>query len=191
MHWGQPTRGCWWVGGDPSRTKHERRSPLFSCTAYKVQRLLGQTNWLQSRTQFQCCYKFSWCASMAASPTIGDVKVPDKLARQLKSQPLELQFWPLTGPLRIIGFPGASYRNNEDGFLAESRELSSKDGISLKKIWLTMKAKKIKKDCALHYCGWAVFFHEVFWFMPVLWGLWMDLSSEDANIHWGLAQRTW
>ena len=30
---------------------------------------LGQTHWLQSRTQFQCCYKFSSCASMAASPT--------------------------------------------------------------------------------------------------------------------------
>ena len=37
--------------------------------------LLGQINWLQSRTQFQCCYKFSRCASKAASPTIGDVKV--------------------------------------------------------------------------------------------------------------------
>ena len=37
--------------------------------------LLGQKNWLQSRTQFQCCYKISRCASMAASPTIGDVKL--------------------------------------------------------------------------------------------------------------------
>ena len=33
----------------------------------------GQINWLQSRTQFQCCYIISRCASMAASPTIGDV----------------------------------------------------------------------------------------------------------------------
>ena len=36
--------------------------------------LLGQINWLQSRTQFQCCCKFSRCASKAASPTMGDVK---------------------------------------------------------------------------------------------------------------------
>ena len=28
--------------------------------------LLGQRNWLQSKTQFQCCYRFSRCASMAA-----------------------------------------------------------------------------------------------------------------------------
>ena len=48
--------------------------------------LLGQINWLQGRTQFQCCYKFSRCASMAASSTIGDVKALNKLARQLKSQ---------------------------------------------------------------------------------------------------------
>ena len=27
--------------------------------------LLGQINWVQSVTQFQCCYKFSRCASMA------------------------------------------------------------------------------------------------------------------------------
>ena len=74
---------------------------------------------------------------MATSPTIGDVKALNKLARQLKSQPVKLQFWPLTGPLRIIGFPDASKRNNEDGssqrgmtvFLAESRERSSKDGM--------------------------------------------------------------
>ena len=73
-----------------------------------------------------------------ASPTIGDVKALNKLARQLKSQPVKLQFWPLTRPLRKIKFPDASYRNNEDGssqrgtavFLSESRERSTKDGIS-------------------------------------------------------------
>ena len=70
-------------------------------------------NWLQSKTQFQCCYKFSRCASEEASPTIGDMKALNKLARQLKSQPVKLQFWPLTGQSRI--FLDASYRNNEDG----------------------------------------------------------------------------
>ena len=51
--------------------------------------LLGQISWLQSRTQFQCCYIFPRSASMAASPTIGGVKVLNKLARQLKSQATE------------------------------------------------------------------------------------------------------
>ena len=35
--------------------------------------LLGQINWLQSRTEFQSCCKISRYASMGASPTIGDV----------------------------------------------------------------------------------------------------------------------
>ena len=33
--------------------------------------VLGQVNWLQSRTQVHLCYKFSRCASAASSPTIG------------------------------------------------------------------------------------------------------------------------
>ena len=99
---------------------------------------LGEINWVQSRTQLQCCYKFSRGASMAASPKIGDVKALNKLARQHKSQIVKLQFWPLTGPLTIVGVPDASYRNNEHGssqrgmavFSAESRERLTKDGMS-------------------------------------------------------------
>ena len=67
---------------------------------------------------------------MAASPTVGDVKALNKLARQLKPQPVKLQCWPLTGPLRRLGFPDASFRDNDDGSpkrgstvsLTESRE---------------------------------------------------------------------
>ena len=76
-----------------------------------------------------------------------------KLARQLKSQPVKYQFWPLTGPLRIIGFPDASYRNNEDGssqrgmtvFLAEKREHSSKNGVSHGSL-VDYESEKIKKN---------------------------------------------
>ena len=58
--------------------------------------------------------------------------------RQLKPQTVKLQFWPLTGPMKITGFLDASYRNSEDGssqrgmkmFSAELREHSSKDGMS-------------------------------------------------------------
>ena len=114
--------------------------------------LLGQINWLQSGTQFQCCYKNPRCASMAASPTVGVVKSLNKLARQIKSQPVKLQYWPLTGPLRILGFPDASYRNNDDGssqrgmtvFLAESRERSSRDGMTCGSL-IYYESQKIKK----------------------------------------------
>ena len=79
-------------------TKEDLHCTPAMHTRYKI-------NWRQIRTQFQCCYKFSRCASMAASPTIGDVNALNKLAKQLNSQPMKLQFWPLTGPLWIIGFP--------------------------------------------------------------------------------------
>ena len=94
-------------------TKEDLHCSLAMHTRYRS--LLGQINWLQRRTQFQCCYFFPRCASMAASPTVGDVKALNKLARQLKSQPVKLQFWPLAGQLSIIGFLDPSYRNNEDG----------------------------------------------------------------------------
>ena len=112
----------------------------------------GQIDLLQSRTQFQCCYKFSRCVSKAASPTIVDVKALNKLARKLKSQPVKLQFRPLTRPQRIIGFPDASHRNNEEGssqrgmavFLSESRERSTKDGMSYGSL-IDYERQKIKR----------------------------------------------
>ena len=66
------------------------------------------------------------------SPAVGDVETLNKLTRQLVSQPVKLQFWPLTGPLRILGFRDASYRNIEDGSsqrgMHDRRKQSSKDG---------------------------------------------------------------
>ena len=101
-------------------------------TAYRS--VLGQLNWLQSRTQVHICYKFSRCASAAASPTIGDVREINKVVRTLKSQYVDGRFWPLKGSQRILGMPDASYRNNSDKssqrahviFLAEDRKLPSK-----------------------------------------------------------------
>ena len=96
--------------------------------------VLGQLNWLQSRTQVHICYKFSRCASAAASPTIGDVREINKVVRTLKSQYVDGRFWPLKGSQRILGMPDASYHNNNDKssqrahviFLAEDRKLPSK-----------------------------------------------------------------
>ena len=152
--------------------------------------LLGQINWLQSRTQFQCCYKFSRCAPMAASPTIGDVEALNKLARQHKSQPVKLQFWPLTGQLSIIGFPDASYRNNEDGssqrgmgsFLAESRERLAKDGMSYGSR-IDYESQKIIRTVPSTTVAELYSFMTCFGSCQFLRGLWMDLSGEFADIH--------
>ena len=152
-------------------TKEDLRCTPAMHTMYRC--LPGQINWLQSRAQIQCCYKFSRCASMAASPTVGDVQALNELTRQLKSQ-VKLQFWPLTRPLRILGFPDASYRNNDDGssergmtvFLAESRERSSKDGMTFGGL-IDYESQTDQKNCALNNRGGVVLLSEVLWLMSV------------------------
>ena len=86
---------------------------------------------------------------MATSPTNGDVKSLNKLERQIKSQPVKLQYWPLTGPLKILGLLDDPYRSNDDGssqksmkvLLAESRGRSSKDGMSYGEFGRPWKSK--------------------------------------------------
>ena len=128
---------------------------------------LGQINWLQSRTQFQCCHKCSRCASEAASPTIGDVKALNKLARQLKSQPVKLQFWPLRRPLRIFGFPDASNRNDEDG--------SSQRGVGSV---IDFESQKIKKIVLSTSVAELYSFTKCFGSCQFLRRLWMDISGD-------------
>jgi hypothetical protein len=100
--------------------------------------LLGSINWLQSRTQFPIGYRFSRCASAAASPTIGRIRALNKVARTIRARPVRLHFWPIDrscgqdkqGVARLIGYPDASYRNNSDSssqrgqcvFLAKPRD---------------------------------------------------------------------
>ena len=48
-------------------------TPLTPQTHTTNRSVLGQINWLQSRTQFHIGYQFSRCASKAASPTIENV----------------------------------------------------------------------------------------------------------------------
>ena len=76
--------------------------------------VLGMIIWLQSRTQFQSCYKFSRAASQQAAPTVADVRAVNKLVRSIKAAPVALHFWPLRGQCRIVEFPDASHKNNED-----------------------------------------------------------------------------
>ena len=78
-------------------TKEDLQCTPAMHTMYRS--FLGQIKLAAEWTQFQCFYKFSRCASVAVSPTVGDVKALNKLARQLKSQPVKRHYWPLTGPL--------------------------------------------------------------------------------------------
>ena len=127
---------------------------------------------------------------MAASPTVGDVKSLNKLARQIKSQPVQLQYWPLTGPLRIPGFLDASHRNNDEGssqrgmtmFLAESRERSSRDGMTYGSR-IDHESQKIKKTVLSTAVAELYSFIKCVGSCQFLRGLWMDISGEVAHIH--------
>ena len=100
---------------------------------------------------------------------------------------------PLTGQLRILGFPDASYRNNDDGssqrgmtvFLAESRERSSKDGMTYGTL-VDYESQKIKNIVLSTTVAELYSFRKCFGLCQFLRGLWMDISGEVANIHMGL-----
>jgi len=159
----------------------------FLHTEYRS--VLGMINWLQSRTQFHSCYKFSRAASRQSAPTIGDCRAVNKLVRAIKATPVALHFWPLKGKLRLLGFPDASYKNNEDKssqraltiFLAEARRsgASSDARGSLieyesHKITQTTMSTTVAELYALMKCfGTSLF----------LKGLWADISSDDLEIH--------
>ena len=157
-------------------------------TAYRS--VLGHINWLQSRTQFHIGYQFSRCASKASSPTIEDVRAINKTVRTIKSIPLSMRFWPLRGKTRIVGYPDASYRNNEDKssqrahgvFLAEQRDLrqgSSNSRGSLvdsetHKITATTMSTTVAELHGLMRCYGSALF---------LRGLWSDITGEIADVH--------
>jgi len=90
---------------------------------------LGRLTGCNQGHNIKACYRFSRCASAAASPTIADVKQLNKLVRSIRSEPCVLKYWPVKGKLRLIGYPDAAYRNNADNssqrgqtiFLVEER----------------------------------------------------------------------
>ena len=108
---------------------------------------------------------------MAAYPTVGDVKSLNKFARQLKS-------------------PDASYRKNDDDssqrgmtvFLAESRERSSRDGVTYGSL-IDYESQKIKKTVLSTTVADLYSFMKCFDSCQFLQGKRMDISGEVANLH--------
>jgi hypothetical protein len=150
--------------------------------------VLGVLNWLQSRTQYHIAYKFSRCASAAASPTIGDCRSINKVVRQLKNQCVTLKFWPLKGKVRIIGYPDASYRNNSDKssqrgqciFLAEPRSSTRVDS---RGSLVDFESHKINRTTLSTIVSELYSFMKCYGTCQFLRGLWMDISGEEAEIH--------
>jgi hypothetical protein len=163
-----------------------------ACTPFlhtEYRSVLGMINWLQSRTQYQTCYKFSRAASQQAAPSIADVRAVNKLVRAIKASPVSLRYWHLRGPCRIVGMPDASYKNNEDKssqraltiFLAEARgnghSTDSRGSLvdyESHKITQTTMSTTVAELYALMKCFGNCLF---------LKGLWADVSGENAQLH--------
>jgi hypothetical protein len=150
--------------------------------------VLGQLNWLQSRTQFHLCYKFSRCASASASPTIGDVRTLNKVVRTARSSPVTLNYWPLRGPTRIVRFPDAAYRNNSDKtsqrahviFICAPRERSEKHTYGS---LVDFESHKINRTVLSTTVSELYAFMKCYGTCQFLRGLWMDISGTAAEIH--------
>ena len=113
-------------------------------TAYRS--VLGQINWLQSRTQFHIGYKLSRCASKASSPTIEDVRAINKTVRTIKSIPLSMRFWPLRGKTRIVAIQmhpiattGISHPNVRMLFFLQNKEIFARAHRTREAHWSTMR----------------------------------------------------
>ena len=145
-------------------------------------------NWLQSRTQFQSCYKFSRAASQQASPIVADVRAVNKLVRMIKGSPVSLRFWPLKGACRIVGMPDASYRNNEDKssqralciFLAEERR---SDHVDTKGSLIDYESHKITQATMSTTVAELYALMKCFGNCLYLKGLWADCSGQQSAIH--------
>ena len=155
-------------------------------TAYRS--VLGQLNWLQSRTQFHICYRFSRCASASAKPTIGDVRNLNKVVRTVRATPVTLNFWPLQGTPRLVGYPDAAYRNNADKtsqrahviFLAVSRERTNHHTYGS---LIDFESHKINRTVLSTTVSELYAFMKCYGTCQFLRGLWKDISGETADIH--------
>jgi len=173
---------------DKGRKDSDKCDPTMH-TNYRS--LLGGLNWLQSRTQFHSCYKFSRAASAAAAPTIADVRELNKVVRQVRAVPMKLAFWPLKGSLRILGFPDAAFKNNADGssqrgqviFVAEPRKQASACRDPVRGSLVDYESTKIKRTTMSTTVAELYSFMKCFGTCQFLRGLWCDITGATAPLH--------
>ena len=155
-------------------------------TSYRS--LLGSINWLQSRTQFHACYRFSRLASASAAPTVGHCKELNKLCRQIRSEEVELRAWPMKGSPRILGTPDAAFRNNSDKssqramtiFIADQRVKNRRD---TRGSLVFFESTKIKRTTLSTTVAELYALMTCFGTCQMLRGLRKDIGGLDAEIH--------
>ena len=149
--------------------------------------ILDHINWLQSRTQYHVCYKFSRSASCASAPTYLDVCSLNKRVRNVELEPVDLRYWPLCGKTRSLGYLDAAYRNNSDSssqrgqviFIADerSKELHTRGSL------VDFESHKINNTTLSTIVSELYYLMKYFGTCQMLRCLWMDISSERADLH--------
>ena len=154
--------------------------------------LLGKINWLQNRTRFDACYRFSRCASNSASPTVADIHELNTLCRKIRSEHVSLRFHPLRKSReenwRLLGYPDASYNNNADKssqrglciFVGEPRRRGVSDARGSLVEYESHKIKKVTQSTTVAE---LYSFMKCFGTCLFLRGLWMDMTGSVADIH--------
>ena len=118
------------------------------------------------------------------------------IVRTLRSAPQKLHFWPLKGSLRIVGYPDASYRNNEDKssqrgqviFLAQPRNRQDGKASDFPRhhsrgSLVDYESTKIRRTTLSTTVAELYSFMKCFGTCQLLRGLWMDISGMAAPIH--------
>ena len=154
--------------------------------------LLGKINWLQNRTRYDACYRFSRCASNSASPTVADIHDLNTLCRKIRNEHVLLYFHRLKKHpdenWRLVGYPDASYNNNLDKssqrglciFIAEPRR---DDVHNARGSLVEYESHKIKKVTQSTTVAELYAFMKCFGNCLFLRGLWMDMTATTADIH--------
>ena len=122
----------------------------------------------------------------------------NKIVRTIRANPQVLYFWPLQGKTRLIGYPDASYRHNEDSssqrgqcvFLAEARKTSKVEGqarmsgeSSAKGSLIDYESTKIRRTTLSTTVAELYSFMKCYGTCLFLKGLWADVSGEDVEVH--------
>ena len=129
---------------------------------------------------FSVAANFPDVHSKAACPTIRDAKALNKLARQLKSSVLATHgtvadnwiSWCLFSKQWRCMFT----KRHGSVLIRIAWAIDEGRNVVWKLDWFWKP--KDRTDCALHYCGWSILLHDVFWLMPV------SLSIVDGPIWW-------
>ena len=152
--------------------------------------LLGQINWLQRKDTVPMLLQVLQVCFNGNHANNWRCWVSQQIGETDQDTASEASILATNWPLRTLGFLDACYRNNDDGssqrgmtvFLALSRERSWRDGMTYGSL-IDNESQIFFFEVLSTAVAELYSFMKCFGSCQFLHGLWMDVSSEVANIH--------